>query len=97
MATLTSAIDSARQLASEIGLLGAALLILIVGIAWHLPKLAGIVREIIRDWQNHVRKTLDLKHRIERDTRAIGAKLDRLEQGTPVQNKDKARNERREK
>lgn len=87
------AVDSLSKLASAVGAPGAALLLLCLGIAWHLPKLAGVVRQIVKDWQDHSRKTRELEHRIASESAALRLEIERKESATCCQGAQ--RNERR--
>lgn len=62
-------------MALSVGVLGAAILILALGTAWHLPKILSIIREIIRDWQELSLKRRELRHRIKRDSESFALEI----------------------
>lgn len=63
------------NMALSVGVLGAAILILALGTAWHLPKILSIIREIIRDWQELSLKRRELRHRIKRDSESFALEI----------------------
>ncbi|WP_155931311.1 MULTISPECIES: hypothetical protein [Methylosinus] len=65
------------ELAKMVGVPGAALLIISLGIAIKSDKIAETCRGIIRDWQDHSRKCRELDHRIARDSETIGLEIAR--------------------
>jgi hypothetical protein len=72
-----STINSIANLAKAVGVSGAALLILSLGVAYHLPKLAATLRQIVKDWHDHTRKSKELDHRIRRDSATLGLEIAR--------------------
>jgi hypothetical protein len=69
-------IDALRELAASVGVSGAALLIMVSGIALRLPKLLAILRDFVKDWQEYSLKRRELLHRIERDRDAFALEIE---------------------
>jgi hypothetical protein len=69
------AILAAKELAVSVGVFGAALLIVALGVAWHLPKILSVLREILRDWQELSLKRQELRHRISRDSESFALEI----------------------
>jgi hypothetical protein len=68
-------VDAITGLASAVGVPGAALLILAIGLAVKGDKIAETIRGTIRDYHDHSRKSRELDHRIKRDSDAIGLEI----------------------
>jgi hypothetical protein len=71
-----SFINAAGSLAKEIGVSGAFIVILGVGIAFHLPRLAETVRLALKDWYDARRKGKELTFRIARETAQLDVELE---------------------
>lgn len=60
-------LEGLAPLAKEVGATGAAALVLAAGIAWKLPKILTVLRDMVLDCQNYKLKRLELEHRIRSD------------------------------
>ena len=64
-----------KDLAQAVGVTGAALLILALGVAWHLPKIMSVSREILREWQELSLKRDALRHRIRCESESFALEI----------------------
>ncbi|WP_148043029.1 hypothetical protein [Methylocystis hirsuta] len=68
-------ITAAKDLAVAIGVPGACLLIISLGVARKPAEVVTAVRGIINDFWEHRRKSRELDARIERETIALGREI----------------------
>jgi Co/Zn/Cd efflux system component len=76
-------LDKVTDLAKAVGVTGAAILILAVGIAWKIDKILSIYRDMLNDKRKHELKLLEVKGRIIREFEVHQAQLEQLRKALP--------------